>query len=523
MGSCFNPDNESFRMITNSEIYIDKTGLLDILNERLGTEQRCIALSHARRFGKSQAAGMIDAYYSCGSDSKELFDDFEIAKKESYEKYLNKYNVIHIDMSLIVDFNKTDVVATIVQKIVDDIREVYGNEIDYTKNINLILGKVYQLSGKPFVFVIDEWDAVIRNFSDRQDIVHEYLRFLHAIFKSEESRRFLVLGYITGILPLKKLKDESALNNFTEYTMLSSKAFTKYYGFTEKEVKSLCTEYNMEFDSMRAWYDGYRIDGIDMYNPNSVVMAIMDKSISSYWRNTSVFDTITDFVMMDFDGLKQDVKRLLAGEKIRVNTLKFKNDLSEINSKDDVFTALIHLGYLGYDNGKAYIPNYEVAQAYDLALQNNGWTDVANSLSLCEELLDETINGNNERVAEIIELAHETYTSVLQYNDENSLSCVLTMAYYTAPAYYNIIREMPAGKGFADFIFYPRKEAGNRPALIVELKYDKNADTALKQIKEKRYSGALKEHKGRILLVGVSYDKNNKKHECIIEELQSYS
>ena len=229
---------------------------------------------------------------------------------------------------------------------------------------------------------------------------------------------------------------------------------------------------------------------------------------------------------MNYAGLKDDVMKMLSGEKVRVNTNSFKNDFLTIASKDDALTALIHLGYLGYDADikKAFVPNYEVATAFESALQTGEWKEIARAISICDELLDETIEKNEERVAELIELAHDTYTSVLKYNDENSLSCVLTMAYFTAPAFYNIIREMPAGKGFADFVFIPRANAGSRPAMVVELKYNKSADTAINQIKENRYHGALSGYGDRILLVGINYDadgKNEKKHTCVIEEFTS--
>lgn len=259
------------------------------------------------------------------------------------------------------------------------------------------------------------------------------------------------------------------------------------------------------------------------HTDNSVSMAMDRQDFDSYWKNTSSFASINTFITMNYAGLKDDIMAMLAGGIVRVNTNTFKNDFSTIASKDDALTALIHLGYLGYDSDrkKAFIPNYEVATAFEAALQTGEWSDIARTISTCDELLDETIEGNAERVAELIELAHDTYTSVLKYNDENSLSCVLTMAYFTAPAYYNIIREMPAGKGFADFAFIPRANAGHRPAMIVELKYNQSADTALQQINANHYHGALADYSDRILLVGINYDsegKDKKHHSCTIEE-----
>lgn len=342
----------------------------------------------------------------------------------------------------------------------------------------------------------------------------------------KESKSFLALGYITGILPIKKIEDESALNNFAEYTMLKSEPITKYYGFTEEEVGELCAEYGMECDSMKRWYDGYLIDGMHMSNPNSIVDAIRNREYASYWKNTSAFKSINRFITLNFDGLKESVISILKGEEVTAETGDFQNDLSVIASRDDALTALIHLGYLAYDAQKktVYIPNYEVRTAFQSAIRTGSWKEIAKSIAACDELLEKTIEGNAGRVAELIELAHDTYASSLKYNDENSLSCVLTMAYYTAPAYYNVIREFPSGKGFADFAFVPRADAGPRPAMIVELKYDKSAETAIKQIKEKRYAGALKGYSGKILLVGVNYDPagaDRKKHTCIIEECQN--
>ena len=522
MGVYFNPNNESFTQARNSMVYVDKTGLIEILNQRLSTEDKCIAVSHARRFGKSHAAGMVDAYYSLGCDSTKLFEDTKLANNADWKKHMNRYNVIHLDISSVWDFHKEDLIESIHDRVCDDFQKIYGEELRYEKDLYLLIQEIYAKTGIPFVIIIDEWDCVIRNSTDTE-LVHKYLQFLHSLFKSEESKAFLALAYITGILPIKKIKDESALNNFDEYTMLKSNPITEYFGFTEDEVKDLCEKYEMDYDAVKAWYNGYLIDGMHMYNPNSVSMAIKRKDFDSYWKNTSSFASINTFITMNYAGLKDDIMTMLSGGKVMVETDAFQNDLSEIHSKDDAITALIHLGYLGYDADRksAYVPNYEVAKAFQMALKTGEWSEISKAISRCDELLMATIDGNADKVAEIIELAHETYTSVLTYNDENSLSCVLTMAYFTAPGYYNIIREMPSGKGFADFVFIPRANAGYRPAMVVELKYNQSADTAINQIKEKRYQGALSDYRDRILLVGINYDaegKDKKHHTCVIEE-----
>ena len=392
MGIYFNPNNGSFKSDKISMIYVDKTELLQYLNGLLGTNKRCVALSHARRFGKSHAAGMIDAYYSLGCDSTNLFEDTKIAQSSDYKKYMNKYNVIHLDISSFWDFYKDNIVEKIVEYIYKDIKKEFGNKIDYQDQIGYVLMSIYEKTGIPFVIIIDEWDCVIRNSEDKE-LVHKYLQFLHSLFKSEESKSFLALAYITGILPIKKIKDESALNNFKEYTMLKSKPITEYYGFTEEEVRELCVKYDMDFDTTKAWYNGYLIDGKHMYNPNSVVQSMIDRDFDSYWKNTSSFATINTYITMNYAGLKDDIMTMLSGGTVRVNTNSFQNDFSTVASKDDALTALIHLGYLGYDAERksAYIPNYEVATAFEAALQIGEWKDIAKIISRCDELLFATM------------------------------------------------------------------------------------------------------------------------------------
>lgn len=524
MGTYFNPGNESFRQAVRSPLYVDKTGLLEQLNRRLCTEGKCIALSHARRFGKSQAAGMIDAYYSLGSDSKELFSRFEIATMTDFEEHRNKYNVIHLDISSFADFYKEELVEKILEILYGELKAKYENLMDSSNPVSTILMQVYEESGNPFVIIIDEWDCVIRNQADRPDLVQKYLQFLHSLFKSEESKKFLALAYITGILPIKKIEDESALNNFQEYTMLKSKPFTRYFGFTEEEVEKLCEQYSMDFASVKEWYNGYLIDGLHMYNPNSVYWAMLEQDLDSYWKNTSAFSVINRFITINYDGLKDDVLEMLSGGKVPVDVETFQNDFSIIESKDDALTALIHLGYLGYDaeEKEAYIPNFEVAKAYQAALKGCGWAEVAKAIARCDELLRATIRMESEKVAEIIEEAHSAYASIIKYNNENALSCVLTMAYFTAPAYYTVIRELPSGIGFADLVFIPRAEAKGKPAMVIELKWKEDAGSAIRQIKERCYAGALKGFGKEILLVGVSYDKDdkNKRHSCVIEKVE---
>lgn len=522
MGLYFNPGNHSFQQAINSPIYIDKSMLIEYTNRVLGTEGKCIALSHARRFGKSQAAGMLKAYYSNGCDSRHQFENLELANTPGWDKYLNKFNVIHLDMSTFAGNYKENLVENTIKTIYEEVAEEIS-DINFTKNFPKTLDNIHKATGVQFVIIIDEWDCVVRNYAHNEKFVHEYMQFLHDLFKSEEAKSFLALGYITGILPIKKIKDESALNNFKEFTMLNSKNLTRFYGFTEDEVKELCVKYNMNFDSVHKWYNGYLINGMHMYNPNSVYQSMLDGTLDSYWRNTSAFSTINDYITLNFNGLKDDVLKMLSGGSVPVKVSTFQNDLSIIRNKDEALTALIHLGYLAYDADleEAFIPNYEVETAYSAALSESGWEEVANSINVSRRALNAAMFGRADELAEYIDIAHEAYTSIKNYNDENSLYNVLYMALFVARAFYNVERELPAGKGFADMVLLPRKDAGNKPAILIELKYDKTADTAIKQIKEKRYAGKLKGYADKIMLVGVNYDRETKKHECVIEEYRA--
>jgi hypothetical protein len=329
----------------------------------------------------------------------------------------------------------------------------------------------------------------------------------------------LKLAFITGILPIKRYNSESALNNFDEFTMLNPDMISEYFGFTEDEVKRICDEYGMDFSEMKRWYDGYVLDGIHVYNPKSVADAVRRKKISNYWTQTVAFESLRGYISMNYEGLRDDIVKVLSGGRCSVDIWQFENDMTKFRSKDDVITVLIHLGYLAYDadNREAYIPNEEVRYAFAKTIEETDWTPVVQAIKKSDRLLKLTWNKMADEVAECISEIHMENTSILEYNDENALSCVIRLAYYNAINDYTIIRELPSGMGFADIVFIPRK-LSNKPAMVVELKYNKDAQSAIRQIKEKKYVKSLEEYQGNLLLVGINYDKETKTHECVIEE-----
>lgn len=325
---------------------------------------------------------------------------------------------------------------------------------------------------------------------------------------------------MTGILPIKKYKTESALNNFIEYSMVEPRKMASCFGFTKEEVKVLAERHHMDFDELEKWYDGYQIgDEQSIFNPNSVMQAVDAGRCRSFWAATGAYDAVAHYISMNYEGLKDDIVGMLAGERCKVNPTKFQNDMSIIRSKDDVLTVLIHLGYLSYDwkKSECYIPNKEVAGEMVNAVEANNWTHVVKAVETSEQLLQATIRGDEEAVARGVDAAHDENTSILSYNDENSLACVLSIAYYYASNDYIIHREYATGKGFADLVLIPRKNVES-PAIFIELKYDKAVDTAIEQIKRRQYPAKVAQYTDNLLLVGITYERESKLHRCCIEK-----
>lgn len=526
MGKFLNPDNSAFCVALNSEIYVDKTGLLSYTNKVMNTKQAMICNSRPRRFGKSITADMLSAYYSRGCDSEQIFAGRKISVEKDFREHLNKYDVIHFDVQwCCMDAGAaTKTVSYITQNVLNELKLEFP-QVSFSEGHTLggALSDVTHATGRKFIIIIDEWDVLIRDEAANTVVQDEYIDFLRGLFKGTEPTKFLHLVFLTGILPIKKVKTQSALNNFDEFTMLEPDMFASYIGFTEDEVKELCIRYNQDFEDVKRWYDGYVLGNYQVYNPKAVVSVMLRGAFRSYWSKTGTYESILPLINMDFDGLRTAIITMLSGDSVKVKTASFQNDMVTFKNKNDVLTALIHLGYLAYDQNKrtAFIPNEEIRIEFEEALEEIRWNELINFQKESKELLEATLDMDDEAVAEGIEKIHMQFASTIQYNDENSLSSVLTIAYLSAMQYYFMpIREMSTGRGFADYVFLPKPEyAGEMPALLVELKWNKKAKTALQQIKEKKYVQAVSNYTGNIMLVGLSYDKKSKEHECVIEEV----
>ena len=529
MGSYLNPGNFSFRGSLRSKIYVDKSELIVKTNDALCTEQKYICVSRPRRFGKSMAANMLAAYYDRSENTEELFHNLAISKDKSYKENLNQYDVIKINMQEFLSMSETmeEMLEMLKNYLVADLEETYPKvRFRDEKNLIQVMKDVFSYTKCPFVILIDEWDCLFREYKQNKEAQRKYLDFLRAWLKDKD---YVAMAYMTGILPIKKYGSHSALNMFTEYSMTDPGELAEYFGFTESEVFGLCDKYEMSFEKAKIWYDGYQLvehkkekeECHSMYSPKSVVEAMLRHKFGTYWNQTETYEALKIYIQMDMDGLKESVVRMLAGESVSINIGTFSNDMTTFATKDDILTLLVHLGYLTYNisDQTVRIPNKEVSQEYVNAISTMNWHGVADLLDSSHKLLEALWDLDEEAVAAGIEKAHEEIP-ILQYNDENSLSCTINLALYFAREYYSIIRELPAGKGFADICMIPRQEHLDKPAVIIELKWDKNTIGALKQIKEKHYGNALKAYQGKVLLVGINYNKKSKKHECAIEVME---
>ncbi|MCI8390621.1 MAG: AAA family ATPase [Roseburia sp.] len=523
MGIYLNPGNKGFRESVCSRIYVDKTGLIARTNELLNTEEKFICVSRPRRFGKSMALKMLAAYYSRGCDSGELFAGLQIERDPSFAEHLNRYDVIYLNMQqFLIRAKHQGVTEYLEELVIRDLREAYGELFDGQESVlAAALEQIYAKTEKEFIFLIDEWDCVMRERQEAEELQRQYLDFLRNLLKDQP---YVALAYMTGILPVKKYGLHSALNMFFEYSMTDQYALEEYTGFTEDEVKGLCERFGMSYEETGSWYDGYCFKKFrHIYNPRSVVAAMTFQNFSNYWTSTETYEALKVYMDMDFDGLRADLVRMLGGGHVGVNTRSFQNDMRTFQTKNDVLTLLIHLGYLGYDSEtrEAFIPNKEIIEEFENAMSVGGWAEVMRVLQASERLLEDTLRGDADAVAEGLDRAHMEVASILAYNDESSLGAAIGLAYYSARKDYRMIREMPTGRGFADVVFLPLPSAGE-PAIVVELKYDKSAKAAIQQIKDKRYTKALEGYAGEILLVGVNYDKDGgeKRHECVIERVE---
>ena len=510
--------NSDFRSVINSS-FVDKSGLLTFLNNNLDTENKFVCISRPRRFGKSVAAQMAYAYYDRSSKSEELFEGLEITMNPDYKTHLNKYPTIYIDWNRFADIPKNEILKEAQKCFVADLKKSYPF-LQEQESFAKALAEINDKTGDRFILIIDEWDMLVRDVD--QDIQDEYVNFLRAMFKSNNAKKIFLLVYMTGILPIIKIRTQSALNNFVEYSIVNPGITDKYYGFTEDEVKKLCAENDMDFELMKHAYDGYIIGREkSMFNPFSVMQSILFRNYNSYWSKTASFMAIETYLHTDADNVRSKIIGMMNGESATVRVLSFRNDMKNIDNCDDVLTLLVHLGYLSYnpETRSVTIPNTEVSEEFENAVSVAGWGELSKAVNSSLNLLDDTLNLRKDKIARAFDSYHFEASSLLEFNDENSMRCAIVLAYYAAKPFYKIFHELPTGKGFADMVFIPLHNSSH-PAIVVELKYDKSADSAIDQIRRKEYPASLKGFSKRIILCGINYNKSTSKHEVEMEVIE---
>lgn len=525
MGRFLNVGKDVYERLTRVPHFVDKTELINRLLEKTDDE-KFICNARPRRFGKSVTVNMLAAYFSRGTDSRHLFAPLKCRKDDVFLQNMNHYDTIILDIqSLFVTAaeKKINPISYINKCLRQELSEAYPMLVPEDAVLSEALAVIHDKAGCQFVLIFDEWDYPVRELDYQNDIKKEYLEFLRGLFKSMEAQRYVRLAYLTGIMPIVRVKGQSSVNNFREYTMTEPLDFSAFIGFTEDEVYSLCQKFGADFWQIKEWYDGYRLGGKEIYNPLSVLRAVTSHDYTQYWTATGTYGDIEELINRNFRGLREDIIKMLSGIRLPIRVSDGTNDLHTFGCKEEVITALIHLGYFAYDKDtrEAYVPNKEIQDVFYKYMSYSSNDNLSKFMEDSQQILNSVLAKEAERTAQMIQQIHDGYISAIEYNNENSLSCVIMIALIASFAYYyKPVREYPSGKGFADLVYLPLPEHSDLPVIVVELKWNKNVKAALAQIKERRYPNSLREYAGEILLVGVAYDKKQKEHSCEIETFE---
>lgn len=523
---------DKYRTVKNGPYFVDKSEILEELIPALQQEQRFFCITRPRRFGKTIMANMIAAFFE-NTEEESLFDDLYISRYKHYKEQAGRHDVIYIDFSEMPRGcrNYQEYILRIQDGLIRDIEEAYPElEIKSDAAVWDILSHVFDKTGDKFVFVMDEWDAVFHmSFITERDR-ENFLLFLKLLLKGKS---YVELAYMTGVLPIAKYSDGSELNMFLEYNMATRIRFSEYFGFSDEEVDKLYEKYlqntkkpQIDREGLREWYDGYHTaSGQRLYNPRSVVCALSDNQLSNYWVSSGKYDSVFSYVKNNIDDVQEDLVLMFAGEKIPSGIEEYAATAQQLDTKEEIYSAMVVYGLLTYDNGCVFIPNKELQGSYaSMMKKEKSLGYIYRLANISNKMLQATLNKDTDTMAEILQYAHNTETPILSYNNEVELSAIVNLVYLSARDFYRIEREDKAGKGFVDFIFYPVRYEDK--GIILELKVDQTPEEAIKQIKEKdyilRFKGKLGEHRQcpqNILAVGISYDKITKKHTCKIEEL----
>lgn len=520
-----------------SPYFVDKTLMLSELFPYVSAGNRHICITRPRRFGKTIMANMISSFFQKASDSSDVFDSLAISQVDDYRRYKNQYNVIRIDFSKMPRNcdSYTQYIERIEALLIEDVKEAFPQvKINEADAVGDILESVFVQCGEKFIFVLDEWDFIFhRDFINEID-KEKYVAFLSNLLKD---RPYVVLSYMTGILPIAKYSSGSELNMFAEFTMVNSPMFGEYFGFTDDEVDDLYRRYIVECDrqhkeksvtrkGLRDWYNGYYTkSGERVYNPRSVVFALQFNNLANYWTSSGPYDEIYYYIRNNISDVRDDLALMISGESVTAKIQEYAATSMNLSTRDEIYSAMVVYGFLSYLNGKVCIPNRELMEKFDeLLVKNESLGYVHRLAKESEKMLKATLAGDTLTMERILEFAHNTEVPLLSYNHETELSAIVNLVYLAARDSYRVEREDKAGTGYVDFIFYPYDTTAD--CIILELKVDHTPDEAIAQIIDKKYAlkfmpklAGQKIYTGRILAVGIGYWKESKKHSCKVEEI----
>ena len=524
-----------YKKETAKPYFVDKTVLLKELFPLVEEGSHYLCITRPRRFGKTVMANMVASFFSKGHRANDVFQNLQIYQDKDYEKYLNKYTVIHImfnDLPRNCNSYK-QYIDRIEETLIRDLKKEYPDmPIDDQNAVWDTLLEIYaEKQDINIVFVFDEWDFIFHQKFVTEDDKLSYLQFLRNLLKD---RPYIALVYMTGILPIAKYSSGSELNMFAEFTMTTEQRFSEYFGFTDEEVDGLYLRYiencastkMVTRDDLREWYDGYHTrKGERLYNPRSIVLSLSNNNTGNYWTSSGPYDEIFYYIENNIADVREDLALMVSGIPVPAKIQEYASTSMNLQTRDEIFSAMVVYGFLTYENGKVMIPNKELMDKFaDMLKKEASLGYVYRLAKESDRMLRATLAGDTETMAEILELAHDTEIPLLSYNDETELTAVVNLVYLSARDNYRVEREDKSGVGYVDFIFYPV----NRDAdgIILELKVDHSPDEAIRQIKDKKYilrfTGKLGEERkcaGRILAVGISYNKKQKKHACKVEVL----
>ena len=532
--------------------FVDKTDILDDLVQRMelkghltgntgadrGKSTKYVCIIRPRRFGKTVMANMVAAFFGKGSDSGEVFSRLKASGYEWYERHLNRHNVIHIVFSELPRNCKSyeQYIARIEKGLNTDLRKAYPDaEIEKEDAVWDAMSKIMEYGdGDKFIFVLDEWDYIYHQSFVTEEDKNAFTKFLSNLLKD---KAYVEMAYMTGILPISKYSSGSEINMFCEYTMAAEEKFGEYFGFTDEEVDELYARYQAQGierqhvtrEGLRMWYDGYHTkSGSRVYNPRSVVLALTNNNLGSYWTGSGPYDELFYYIGANVDAVKEDVGLMIADIPVPARVQEYAATSMELKAEDEIFSAMVVYGFLNYEDGCVSIPNKELMNKFSEMVQRE--PSMGNVYRLSREsgrMLMATKAGDTKTMEEILQFVHDTESPLSVYSNEAELASVIKWAYLQAIDYYRIEREDKAGVGYVDYIFYPFRKDDD--AIIIELKVNHKAEEAIRQIKDRRYAlrfegkiGEKPEYTGRILAVGIAYDKGDmmKRHECRVEVLR---